>query len=90
MASVIITRDDNIEQAVKNALEQIDLQKLIKGKLVAVKPNETYATAEDKTGVTQPDTLRRRRSSLRLCIRRDRKPRMPLDWQCRRLCPNVP
>jgi uncharacterized protein (DUF362 family) len=34
------------------------LQSLVRGKLVAVKPNETYADADDTTGVTQPDTLR--------------------------------
>jgi uncharacterized protein (DUF362 family) len=31
---------------------------LVRGKIVAVKPNETWASAEDTTGVTQPDTLR--------------------------------
>jgi uncharacterized protein (DUF362 family) len=30
----------------------------VRGKRVAVKANETYATADDKTGVTQADTLR--------------------------------
>jgi uncharacterized protein (DUF362 family) len=34
------------------------LQELIRGKVVAVKPNETVATEQDKSGVTQPDTLR--------------------------------
>jgi uncharacterized protein (DUF362 family) len=34
------------------------LEPLIRGKLVAVKPNETYAEPGDTTGVTQPDTLR--------------------------------
>jgi uncharacterized protein (DUF362 family) len=58
VASVIITRNANIGQAVREALGHLDLEKLVKGKLVAVKPNETYATADDTTGVTQPDTLR--------------------------------
>src|SRR5438067_2465909 len=58
MASVVITQNEQIEKAIAEALEQIDLKPLIGGKLVAVKPNETWASAEDKTGVTQPDTLR--------------------------------
>src|SRR3954467_5015671 len=58
MATVAITRNDDIEQAVAAALGHIDLESLVRGKLVAVKPNETYASAEDTTGVTQPDTLR--------------------------------
>src|SRR5262245_40031490 len=58
MASVVITRDEPIERAINAALEQIPLEELVRGCLVAVKPNETWASPEDKTGVTQPDTLR--------------------------------
>src|SRR5437868_5825590 len=58
MASVVITRDEQIEKAIAEALGHIDLEPLVSGKLVAVKANETWASAEDKTGVTQPDTLR--------------------------------
>lgn len=58
MASVVITQNEQIGKAIAEALEQIDLEPLISGRLVAVKPNETWASAEDKTGVTQPDTLR--------------------------------
>jgi uncharacterized protein (DUF362 family) len=58
MPSVVITRDDDIAEAIAEALAQIALERLVRGKRVAVKPNETYATAEDTTGVTQPDTLR--------------------------------
>ena len=58
MASVVITQHEQIEKAIAQALERIDLASLVVGKLVAVKPNETWASAEDKTGVTQPDTLR--------------------------------
>src|SRR5689334_2584647 len=59
MATVVITHDAaNIEHAIAEALGQIDLAALVRGKLVAVKPNETSASAEDKSGVTQPDTLR--------------------------------
>src|SRR5918912_4089592 len=31
---------------------------MVAGKIVAVKPNETWASSDDTTGVTQPDTLR--------------------------------
>src|SRR5947209_3129616 len=58
MAAVVITRDDSIEQAVADAAGHLPLERLVRGKVVAVKPNETYATADDTTGVTQPDTLR--------------------------------
>jgi len=59
MPTVAITQDlRSIEHAVADALEKTPLDDLVRGKLVAVKPNETYATADDTTGVTQPDTLR--------------------------------
>src|SRR5689334_14803379 len=58
MATVVITRDDDMEKAIAEALGHIDLGRLVRGKLVAVKPNETWASAEDTTAVTQPDTLR--------------------------------
>src|SRR5919202_3367915 len=58
-ASVAITHDpDSIERAITRALEHVPLDQLVRGKLVAVKPNETWATAEDTTAVTQGDTLR--------------------------------
>ena len=58
MVAVVVTRNDDIEQAIAEALGHIDLEPLVRGKLVVVKPNETWASAEDTTGVTQPDTLR--------------------------------
>jgi uncharacterized protein (DUF362 family) len=58
MATVAITRNDSIEVAIADALGHLPLEPLVRGKVVAVKPNETYATADDTTGVTQPDTLR--------------------------------
>jgi uncharacterized protein (DUF362 family) len=58
MVAVVITRDDAIERAIEDALGRIDLDRLVRGKLVAVKPNDTWASPEDTTGVTQPDTLR--------------------------------
>jgi uncharacterized protein (DUF362 family) len=47
-----------IEEAVAEALGHLPLEPLVRGKRVAVKPNDTWASAEDTTGVTQPDTLR--------------------------------
>lgn len=58
MSTVLITRADQIETAIDKALEHIPLETLVRGKLVAVKPNDTWASPTDKTGVTQPDTLR--------------------------------
>jgi uncharacterized protein (DUF362 family) len=56
---VAITRNPyDIGRAIAEALGHIDLERLVRGKVVAVKPNDTYATAEDTTGVTQADTLR--------------------------------
>jgi len=57
MATVVITRNEAIERAVADALRHLPLESLVRGKRVAVKPNETWASAEDTTGVTQPDTL---------------------------------
>ena len=59
MSRVIITHDPgNIEAAINEALEHVDLAKIVSGRRVAIKPNETYATEDDITGVTQADTLR--------------------------------
>jgi uncharacterized protein (DUF362 family) len=58
MARVVITHNEMIESAIQEALAEIPFGDKIKGKLVAVKPNETYADEEDQTGVTQADTLR--------------------------------
>ncbi len=59
MAAVAITQNlTHIGDAVADALRHLPLEELVRGKLVAVKPNDTWATAEDTSGVTQPDTLR--------------------------------
>ena len=58
MPAVVITQDASVERAIVAALDQIPLDDLIRDCLVAVKPNETWASAVDTTGVTQPDTLR--------------------------------
>lgn len=58
MAIVAITQNDDIGIAIQEALSHLDVQRLVTGKTVAVKPNDTWATEDDTTGVTQPDTLR--------------------------------
>jgi uncharacterized protein (DUF362 family) len=58
MVVVAITQNVAIEHAIAEALVHLDLEAIIRGKRVAVKPNDTWASAEDTTAVTQPDTLR--------------------------------
>jgi uncharacterized protein (DUF362 family) len=60
MAEVIITHNrDDIGAAIREALGRIDgVEEMVRGKVVAIKTNETKATAEDQSGVTQADTLR--------------------------------
>ncbi|HLJ92484.1 MAG TPA: DUF362 domain-containing protein [Gemmataceae bacterium] len=58
MTVVAVTRSSAIKDAVAEALSHLPLEALVRGKLVAVKPNDTWASVEDRTGVTQPDTLR--------------------------------
>jgi uncharacterized protein (DUF362 family) len=59
MSKVSITQDrSEIASALDASLRHIDLAPLVRGKLVAVKPNETWATEQDTTAVTQGDTLR--------------------------------
>jgi uncharacterized protein (DUF362 family) len=57
-SAVVITQDrEDIGRAIEAALRHIELDPLVRGKLVAVKPNETWASATDITAVTQGDTL---------------------------------
>jgi uncharacterized protein (DUF362 family) len=59
-ASVSIAQGDpggSVEGAVAEALDRLDLS-FLRGRLVAVKPNETATPDGDCSGVTQPDTLR--------------------------------
>lgn len=58
MPKVAVTHHAQIERAIEQALGHLDIKDLIQGKLVAVKPNDTWASKSDTTGVTQPDTLR--------------------------------
>ena len=67
MVAVVITRNAAIERAIAEALEHLPLDALVRGKVVAVKPNDTWASPEDVTGVTQPDTLRAVLRHVRQC-----------------------
>src|SRR5690242_3226429 len=59
MVAVAITHNvASIEAAIDQALGLLPLSDLVRGRLVAVKPNETWASARDISGVTQADTLR--------------------------------
>lgn len=58
MVTVAIAQNTEIERGIREALDHLPCESLIRGKLVAVKPNDTWASASDKTGVTQPETLR--------------------------------
>jgi uncharacterized protein (DUF362 family) len=58
MVTVALTQHPTMERAIPEALAYLPLEPLIRGRLVAVKPNDTWASAEDTTAVTQPDTLR--------------------------------
>jgi uncharacterized protein (DUF362 family) len=58
MMAVATTQNVLIEQAIPEALHHLEMEALIRGKRMAVKPNDPWASAEDATVVTQPDTLR--------------------------------
>jgi uncharacterized protein (DUF362 family) len=55
----VITRNrTDIAEAIGEALAEIALEPIVAGRIVAVKPNDTWASKDDTTGITQPDTLR--------------------------------
>jgi len=45
MATVVITQSDKIETAIADALDRLPLEAVVRDNLVAVKPNETWASA---------------------------------------------
>lgn len=57
-ATVAITQNHHIEHAIKEALAHLPVDALVRGKVVAVKPNDTFANEESTGAVTQPDTLK--------------------------------
>src|SRR5918992_3498504 len=58
MTDVVITHNERIEEAITAALQHVPLATLVKDRRVAIKPNETWASEDDTSGITQPDTLR--------------------------------
>src|SRR5919106_2477671 len=58
MTDVVITHNERIDEAITAALQYVSLATLVKDRRVAVKPNETWASEDDTSGITQPDTLR--------------------------------
>jgi uncharacterized protein (DUF362 family) len=58
VTDVIITHSQKIDDAIAAALGHVPLESLVAGRRVAVKPNETWASSDDVSGITQPDTLR--------------------------------
>jgi uncharacterized protein (DUF362 family) len=57
-AVVSITQNDAIATALENSLSNLELEEIIRDRVVAVKPNDTWASLEDLSAVTQADTLR--------------------------------
>lgn len=57
MADVAISDRDDVAQAVDEALGLLDLEDLVRDRVVVVKPNDTWASPRDTTAVTQGDTL---------------------------------
>lgn len=58
MIKVAIAQNHRIEIAIREALSHLDLTDIVRGRIVAVKPNETWASRKDLTAITQADTLR--------------------------------
>ena len=57
MAIVAIIQRDKIEAAITEALELLDVEGLFRNKVVAIHPNDTWASREDKTAVTDGASL---------------------------------
>ena len=58
MTSVAITHNEDILRSIHDALDAIEVEPAVRGKHVAIKPNETWASRDDLTAVTQGDALR--------------------------------
>jgi uncharacterized protein (DUF362 family) len=57
MPKVTISQNDDIPTSIADALQPLDLEEIVRSKVVAVKPNETWADKNDLTACTQGDTL---------------------------------
>jgi uncharacterized protein (DUF362 family) len=55
---VALTHSQTVDEAISAGLQHVPLKALVRGKRVAVKPNDTWASEDDTSGITQPDTLR--------------------------------
>jgi len=58
MSTVAIAHHRDITESITEALESLNLDTILNGKTVAIKPNDTWASPNDITAVTQGDTLR--------------------------------
>ena len=58
MSTVAITHNSNIEKSIEEALKHLQIESLVRNTIVAVHPNDTWASKEDKTAVTKPNSLR--------------------------------
>ena len=58
MSTVVITKNEEIQAGIEEALQHIDVAALTRGKILAMKPNATWASEQDTSAATQPDTLR--------------------------------
>ena len=58
MTKVAVTHHEDIGQSILQALGHLEVENLIRGKKVAIHPNDTWASPEDTTAVTQPESLR--------------------------------
>ena len=58
MPNIALVQNDDTDVAVRDALSCFDLAAVLGGKLVAIKPNDTWASKDDTSAVTQGDTLR--------------------------------
>lgn len=58
MTKVAVTHHEDIGQSILQALGCLEVENLIRGKKVAIHPNDTWASPEDTTAVTQPESLR--------------------------------
>lgn len=58
MSKVAISHHADIAAAIHRSLDFLDPAPLFRGKIVAVKANDTWASSDDTTAVTQPDSLR--------------------------------
>lgn len=57
-SKVAIAHNADIEKAIHDALNLLDLSELFNGKHVAIKPNETWASKNDLTACTQADSVK--------------------------------